>query len=254
MGERRRTIRPGIVVIAAVLAVALVVVLAALGLYARGGIAAPAERARTEAAKGYAAWVGSFEEEAAARQAALEPVLGEPIEETWYITCRGFSRGGPIPAVQTCDLSVLSTYAIDWAKPRQPLDEALTVLEGTDASTGQDVSPGENGPWARTAAAGETEPRGKVAEAGSHGTVYVYAPDRQPVETGEVLVTGFYPDQSITKETVPAAGLPKGAGTVKIRRKVKISETNIGCIPRANLSCGTTLDKPVMPRIDGYSR
>lgn len=236
--------------IAGVLVIGLLLALGAV-LYVRGGIAHPADRARTDAEEGYAEWSAPFGEEAAARQAALEPVLGEPIEEIRYVSCTGIARGGPVPTAQYCDLAVVTTYAIDWTDPQAEIAAMTTVLEGTEATTGDEVTAGEGGPW--TALPMEPgEPRGKVAEAGSSGTVYAYAPGEGPVQTGEVFAGDLFADESIRKQTVPASEPPAGHGQVTIRRTVGISRTNIGCLPSPSLGCSTLLGEASMPRLDGF--
>ncbi|MGP5714452.1 hypothetical protein ACTXO9_01105 [Brachybacterium tyrofermentans] len=254
MGERmsrgRRTALTAVT--GAVLAVILVIVAAAV-VYVRGGIAHPADRARTEAEQGYEEWSGPFGEEAAARQAALEPVLGEPIEETWYIMCSGIARGGPVPTAQFCYLSVATTYAVDWTDPHAEVDEIITALEGTEATTGDDVTAGDGGPWTAIPMDPDEEPGGRIAEAGHNGTAYIHEPGFEAIETGEAMGSGLFLDEAIAKQTVPAATPPAGHGQVTIRRQVGLSRTNIGCLPSPSLGCSSLMDEASMPHVDGFS-
>ncbi|MGP4975011.1 hypothetical protein [Brachybacterium tyrofermentans] len=193
MSRGRRTALT--VVTAVVLAVVLAIVATAVN-YGRGGIAHPAERARTEAEQGYEKWSGPFEEEAAARQAAREPVLGQSIEETWYIGCSGIAVGGPVPTAQFCDLSVVTTYAVDWTDPYAAVDEIITVLEGTEATMGNEVTAGRGGPWTALPRHPGEEPGGMVAEAGDLGTAYVHEPGFEAIESGEALGTDLVLDEA----------------------------------------------------------
>ncbi|WP_193103944.1 hypothetical protein [Brachybacterium sp. FME24] len=239
--------------IAVIVVIALVVVIGVV-LFVRGGVAHPANRARVEAEDGYARWSGPFGEEAAARQAALEPVLGEPIGEIWYISCDGIARGGPVPTAQYCDLGVLTTYAVDWSDPHGEIAEMIMVLEGTEATTGDEATAGDGAPWrALPPMEPGGDPRGLVAEAGSNGTAYVFAPGVEQIETGEAFPGPLFLDESITQQTVPDTEPPSGHGHVKIRREVGLSRTNIGCLPSSTLGCGTLLDEASMPRIEGFN-
>ncbi|MGP9844139.1 hypothetical protein [Brachybacterium sp. 107] len=254
MGEKMsRGTRRALIVAAAAALVAVLVIAGAVTVFVRGGIAHPADRARTEAEQGYEEWAGPFGEEAAARQAALEPVLGEPIEETWYIVCSGIAPGGPVPNAQYCDLSVATTYAVDWADPQAEVDEIITTLESTEATTGDEVTAGEGGPWTALPTDPGEEPGGKVAEAGHNGTVYVHGPGSETLETGEILEFDLFPDEVITQETVTASEPPTGHGQVEIRRQIGLSRTDIGCRPSPSRGCDTLLDEASMPHIDGFS-
>lgn len=239
------------IVIAAGLVIVLLIALGAV-LYMRGGIAPPQERARADAERGYEEWSGPFREEAAARQAALEPVLGEPIGETWYIICTGVRAPLIAPTAQFCDLDVQTTYAIDWSDPDAEVAALITALEGTEATTGDEVTAGQGGPWTAFPRDRE-EPIGKVAEAGSHGTVYIYAPGHERVASGGLPPVDLFPDGVITQQTVPDSEPPAGHGEVSIRRGVGFSRTNIGCLPDLSLGCSTVLDEAAMPRIDAFS-
>lgn len=252
MGEARQRRRPLLAVSAGLLAV--LVLAGAAALVVRGGLAHPAERARVEAEDGYDQWSVPFTAEAAERQAALESVLGAPIGETWYIICSGIVPGGPKPAAQVCSLEVSTTYAIDWTTPHADISETVTALQGTDATTGDELTSGRRGPWTAIPVDGDTEPRGKVAEAGTNGSVYVYAPGAGPVALDTLPpVLGLFPDGVLKAQTVPESEPSAGHGQVVIRRSVGISRTNIGCVPQASLRCGSLLKAPAMPRIDGFS-
>lgn len=254
MGEKTsQAPRRALTIVAAAVLAALLVIAAAVTVYVRGGIAHPADRARAEAEQGYAEWAGLFGEEAAARQAALEPVLGEPIAETWYISCSGIARGGPVQTAQFCSLSVATTFAVDWTDPHAEVEEIITALEGTEATTGDEVTAGEGGPWTALPRDPEEEPGGKVAEAGHNGTVYVHEPGWEAIETGEALGSDLFLDEAIAKQTVLASEPPAGHGQVEIRRHVGLSRTNIGCLPSPRLGCSTLLDEASMPHVDGFS-
>lgn len=251
MGEKTRRRWP--LLAATAVLVAVLVIAGVVTIFVRGGLAHPADRARAEAEDGYAQWSGRFGEEAAARQAALEPLLGEPIGETWYIICSGIAPGGPVPTAQFCSLEVETAYAIDWTDPHAGLTEMITALEGTDATTGDEVTAGEGGPWTELPRDSEDEPRGKVAEAGTHGSVYVRAPGVQIVTLDNLPPVDLFADGVLTTQTAEESEPPAGHGQVTIRRKVGISRTNIGCVPQMSLSCRTLLEEAAMPRIDGFS-
>ncbi|MDO5737594.1 MAG: hypothetical protein Q4P15_14090, partial [Propionibacteriaceae bacterium] len=174
--------------------------------------------------------------------------------ETWYIICSGIVPSGAKPATQVCSLEVSTTFAIDWANPHADISEMVTALEGTEATTGDELTSGRVGPWTAIPVDADTEPRGKVAEAGTNGSVYVYAPGAGPVTLDNLPpVLGLFPDGVLKAQTVLESTPPAGHGQVKIRRSVGISRTNIGCVPRASLRCGSLLEAPAMPRVDGFS-
>lgn len=252
MDEATHRRRP-LIVVSAVLVVVLVLTGAA-ALVVRGGLAHPAERARAEAEDGYDQWSVPFNAEATDRQAALEQVLGAPIGETRYIICSGIVPGGPKPAAQVCSLQVSTTHAIDWTNPHAAVSEMVIALEGTQSTTGDELTSGEVGPWTAIPVDEDTDPRGKVAEAGTNGTAYVYAPGAGPVTLDTLPpVLGLFPDGALKAQTVPESEPPAGHGQVEIRRSVGISRTNIGCVPQASLRCGSLLEAPAMPRVDGFS-
>ena len=157
MTARRRTGRTLIIVACLMGLLAMVVVAGGL-LYARGGVSGPAARARADDEAGYEAHIDDVETEETARRDALEPVLGEPLEQTWYVSCSGVEPGLLIPAIQHCELSVTTTYAMAWDHPSARLDEVLTVLEGTDILIEADDGPDH---WHRTEGAGDVEPRAR---------------------------------------------------------------------------------------------
>lgn len=234
--------------------VGVLVLAGAAALVVRGGLAHPAERARAEAEDGYDQWSAPFTAEATDRQAALEPVLGSPIGETWYIICSGIVPRGPKPAAQVCSLEVSTTYAIDWTNPHADISEMVTALEGTESTTGDGLTSGKVGPWTAIPVDDDAEPRGKVAEAGTNGSAYVYAPGAGPVPLDTLPpVRGLFPDGVLTAQSVPESESPAGHGQVEIRRSVGISRTNIGCVPLSSLRCGSLLEAPAMPRVAGFS-
>lgn len=240
--RRRRLVVLGVVVFALVAGGVLVW---------RGGVTEPEARARAEAEEGYTRWSGPLQQEEAERQAALRPLLGEPLAETWYVTCGPVSRG---PSTwQLCDLSVASTYAVDWTDPMHAVDELAAVLATTESQTGSEVTAGESGPWTRVPQpAGATEPRGKVVAAGSSaGSVYAYPPGVRPQELGDAPATDAFPPESVRKVVRKEVAAGPGQGTVDIRRRVTISRTSTGCRPTSG--CQPLLDKPAMPRIHGFS-
>lgn len=248
MTARRRTGRTLIIVACLMGLLAMVVVAGGL-LYARGGVSGPAARARADVEAGYEAHIDDVETEETARRDALEPVLGEPLEQTWYVSCSGVEPGLLIPAIQHCELSVTTTYAMAWDDPSARLDEVLTVLEGTDILIEADDGPDH---WHRTEGAGDVEPRGKVAEVGTgDGTVYVRGPGTEVI-VGDTPVAGPFPDRDMRRESIPARETGPADGVVEIRRGVQISRSNIGCVPDLTLHCRTPLKEPSMPVIEGF--
>lgn len=223
--------------------------IAAVGglLYVRGGLQDPAQRARQEAEHGYADLAPLLEKEEQERAEALGPVIGEPIGRTWYVVCHGVGGDSPLPVHHECYLDVLTTYAIGWEDLDETVDEMLSVLESTDSSTGnpRGVS------WQRTPAADGDPPTGGVAEMRPGGSVWVYEPGAEFIEM-DPPVLGPFPDRAVRKNTIPASDPTAGHGTVKVRRSVQLSSTNIGCIPTRRLTCDPVLEHAVLPDIEGF--
>lgn len=249
--DRRGTGRRGVaLILASVLALALVLVVAGSVLFVRGGIRDPAARARADAERGHARLAPELEAEEQRRQAALEPVLGEPIEQTWYVVCAGVEPGFLFPASQSCRLSVTTTYEMSWDDPPARVDGALRALEATDASVGR---PGADGSgWERTAVASEDHPVGRVAQVGvSGGSVHVREPGAE-ILLGDTVVLGPYPDGVIRRDAREKRAPASDRATMEIRRTVGISQTLLGCIPDRTLTCRTPLQEAAMPQLEGY--
>ncbi|GAA1317859.1 MAG: hypothetical protein ACTIMA_14400 [Brachybacterium tyrofermentans] len=237
--------------VAVLVVIALVVVVAAL--VQRGGptttgtaTAADAEaraiaaRAQADAEAGYAEQAEPFEERAAERQAAIETVLGAPIDQTWYIECSGIPGAEGGPAEQLCSLTEVTTYAMEWSDPTAAVDEMVAALESADDSS-----------WTPLSAPLGEAPHGMVAES-DDGYASVREPGFAP-EVGHTPVTGLFPDGVLAKHPVAAQEPPRGSGTAEVRVRTDISRSDIGCDPLEDGRCGSLLTAPAMPHVDGFS-
>lgn len=244
--------RPAAAVMVAALVVAVIVGLVCGGvLFARGGIASPADRARTDAEEGYEERFPALEQEETARMHALEDVVGEPLEQTWYVSCGAVEQGLIIPAAQYCRLTVATTYAMAWDDPPTHLDDVLTALESVGAPAGAGDSEGTFS-WRREAQAREQQPVGLVAEIENGGGSVSVRPPGTEVIKGEQMVPGPFPDSALRREPIPATDPGPREAAVEVRRTLQISRSNIGCRIDGELRCRTPLTEPSMPQIDGY--
>ncbi|WP_193103946.1 hypothetical protein [Brachybacterium sp. FME24] len=69
----------------------------------------------------------------------------------------------------------------------------------------------------------------------------------------EVGEPDVFPGSSLEKSTMELAETPEQSWTVEVKRTVKVSRTNVGCIPVPVRGCETLMREAAMPQIEGFS-